>query len=83
MDNSMPRFYIKVADASGMCTIKSYDFAETQDTPKTEYVSKAEFDDLKNKISQYKEMFHNYIRPSDNPIQKPTTSSETRSEERV
>ena len=33
MDSSRPRFYIKTADANGMCTIKVYDFQEVIDTP--------------------------------------------------
>lgn len=52
MDNSMDRFYIKTADASGSCTVKSYDFKEATDTPTIEYVTKAEFEELKTEVSK-------------------------------
>lgn len=33
MDSNRSRFYIKTADANGMCAIKIYDFQEVTDTP--------------------------------------------------
>ena len=58
MDSTMARFYIKQSDASGFCSIKAFDFMEVQENaPSTEYVSRAEFDELKGQINQYVEMF--------------------------
>ena len=47
MDSNLPRFYMKQTDASGIATIKSYDFKETEDEKPTEYVTKAEFEKFK------------------------------------
>ena len=47
MDADLPRFYLKKTDASGMATIKSYDFKETEEEKPTEYVTKAEFEKFK------------------------------------
>ena len=47
MDSNLPRFYMKQTDASGMATIKSYDFKETEAEKPTEYVTKAEFEKFK------------------------------------
>ena len=33
MDSEQPRFYIKTADQNNMCSIKTYDFQEVQETP--------------------------------------------------
>lgn len=50
MDSNMARFYIKQTDASGIATIKSYDFKETEKEKPVEYVTKAEFEDFKSKM---------------------------------
>ena len=47
MDSNLPRFYMKQTDASGMATIKSYDFQETEEEKPTEYVTKQEFEKFK------------------------------------
>ena len=47
MDSNLPRFYMKQTDASGMATIRSYDFKETEVERPTEYVTKSEFDAFK------------------------------------
>ena len=47
MDSNLARFYIKQTDASGIATIKSYDFKETEEEKPVEYVTKAEFDKFK------------------------------------
>lgn len=47
MDSNLPRFYMKQTDASGVATIKSYDFKETEAEKPTEYVTKAEFEKFK------------------------------------
>ena len=50
MDSNLPRFYMKQTDASGMATIKSYDFKETEVEKPKEYVTKAEFESFKAKL---------------------------------
>ena len=47
MDSNLPRFYMKQTDASGMATIKSYDFKETEEAKPEEYVTKSEFEKFK------------------------------------
>lgn len=57
MDSTMDRFYVKKSDASGFSTVDAYDFHRAEDKPiATDYVSRQEFEDLKNKISQYEEL---------------------------
>lgn len=47
MDSNMARFYVKQTDASGLATIKSYDFKETEEDKPKEYVTKDEFESFK------------------------------------
>ena len=47
MDSNMARFYMKQTDASGMSTIKSFDFKESEEEKPTEYVTKQEFEKFK------------------------------------
>ena len=47
MDSNLPRFYLKQTDASGVATVKSYDFTETEEEKPVEYVTKAEFEKFK------------------------------------
>lgn len=47
MDSTMPRFYIKQTDASGMATVTAYDFTAATDAPADEYVTRAEFEEWK------------------------------------
>jgi len=47
MDSNLPRFYMKQTDASGVATIKSYDFKETEVEKPKEYVTKEEFEKFK------------------------------------
>ena len=54
MDSTMDRFYLKKADASGSCTVKAYDFHEAEDESKAEYVTRAEFEELKKMIKEGK-----------------------------
>lgn len=57
MDSTMDRFYVKKSDASGFSTVDAYDFHRAEDKPlNTDYVSRQEFEDLRNKISQYEEL---------------------------
>ena len=57
MDSTMDRFYIKKSDASGFSTVDAYDFHRAEDKPiMTDFVSRQEFEDLRNKISQYEEL---------------------------
>lgn len=50
MDSGMPRFYVKQTDASGMATVKAYDFSEVEEEKPTEYVTKSEFESFKAKL---------------------------------
>jgi len=50
MDSEKSRFYIKMTDASGVATVKSYDFKETEAEKPKEYVTKQEFEAFKNKL---------------------------------
>lgn len=47
MDSNQARFYMKQTDASGMATIKAYDFKEVREEKPEEYVTKAEFEKFK------------------------------------
>ncbi|MBO7677207.1 MAG: hypothetical protein J6S49_06810 [Erysipelotrichaceae bacterium] len=47
MDSNLPRFYMKQTDASGMTTIKAYDFKEAEVEKPQEYVTKQEFEKFK------------------------------------
>lgn len=47
MDANLSRFYMKQTDASGMATLKAYDFKEAKEEKPEEYVTKAEFEKFK------------------------------------
>ena len=47
MDSEQSRFYIKMTDAAGVATVKSYDFKETEAEKPKEYVTKEEFESFK------------------------------------
>jgi len=49
MDQGMPRFYIKQTDASGMPSIKAYDFSEVEEE-RTEYMTRSEFEERMARI---------------------------------
>ena len=51
MDSNQARFYLKQTDASGMSSIKAYDFHEVQDNPTPEYVTREEFEELKGMLN--------------------------------
>ena len=50
MDSNQARFYMKQTDASGVATIKAYDFKEAEDEKPKEYVTKQEFEAFKAKM---------------------------------
>ena len=50
MDSNLPRFYLKQTDASGIATIKAYDFKEVEEEKPVEYVTKSEFETFKEKL---------------------------------
>ena len=50
MDSNTNRFYLKQTDASGVATIKTYDFKESDADKPIEYVTKAEFDKFKSSL---------------------------------
>ena len=50
MDSNLARFYMKQTDASGISTIKSYDFKESEEEKPTEYVTKQEFEKFKASV---------------------------------
>ena len=47
MDSNQARFYLKQTDASGVATIKAFDFKEAESEKPVEYVTKAEFEKFK------------------------------------
>ena len=47
MDTNKPRFYMKQTDASGMATVRAYDFKEAEEDKPAEYVTKSEFESFK------------------------------------
>lgn len=54
-DSNEPIFYVKQADASGFCSIKSFRFTEVEDAAPVdvkEFVTKKEFDDFKNSLNK-------------------------------
>ena len=50
MDSNQARFYMKQTDASGLATIKAYDFHEVEEEKPAEYVTKKEFESFKAKL---------------------------------
>lgn len=50
MDANHPRFYLKQTDASGISSIKAFDFKEAEDEKPVEYVTKAEFEKFKASV---------------------------------
>ena len=50
MDSNLPKFYMKQTDASGIATIRSYDFTESEEDRPVEYVTKKEFESFKEKL---------------------------------
>ena len=50
MDSNLARFYVKQTDASGLATVKSYDFKETEEEKPKEYVTKEEFESFKSSL---------------------------------
>ena len=56
MDSTQCRFYIKQTDASGIATVKTYEFKEVTDTPvNSDYVTRAEFDAFKAEMNKPEE----------------------------
>lgn len=47
MDSTRARFYLKQTDASGIATLKAYDFKEAEADKPAEYVTKSEFEAFK------------------------------------
>ena len=64
MDSNCARFYMKKTDASGLATIKAYDFKEVEDEKPQEYVTKAEFDKFKASMKGVKHESTNDARKS-------------------
>lgn len=50
MDANKARFYLVATDAAGMKSVKAYDFTEVNDKPQVEYVTREEFEKLKECI---------------------------------
>ena len=50
MDSNLPKFYMKQTDASGIATIRAYDFVEAEEERPEEYVTKKEFESFKAKL---------------------------------
>ena len=64
MDSNCARFYVKKTDASGLSTIKAYDFKEVEEEKPQEYVTKAEFDKFKASMKGVKHESTNDARKS-------------------
>ena len=45
MDKNMARFYLVETDATGMKSMKAYDFAEAEEEPRAEYLTRREFEE--------------------------------------
>ena len=54
MDSTRDRFYLKKADASGSCTVEAYDFVKAEDDAKPDYVTRKEFEELKEIVKEKK-----------------------------
>ena len=52
MDSTKDTFYLKKADASGSCTVEAYDFFKSEEESKSEYVTRSEFEELKEMIKE-------------------------------
>lgn len=50
LDSTCDRFYLKETDASGLSSIKTYDFTEVIDNPQPNYIT---LDQLKEVLDQY------------------------------
>lgn len=59
MDSNIARFYVKQTDASGVATVKSYDFKETEEEKPKEYVTKEEFELFKSSLKGVKHESNN------------------------
>lgn len=55
MDSNQARFYMKQTDASGLATVRAYDFKEVEEEKPAEYVTKSEFDAFKAEMKGDKE----------------------------
>ena len=62
MDSNMARFYMKQTDASGIATLKTYDFHEAEEEKPKEYVTKAEFEKFKASVKGVKNESSNDVR---------------------
>ena len=51
MDANQPRFYLKQTDASGVASIRAYDFKEAEQEKPVEYVTRSEFEKFKAKLN--------------------------------
>jgi len=71
MDSNMDRFYLKKSDASGMCVVEAYDFHKAEEDAKPDYVTREEFEELKNMIKEknneqhYEPIYTKPIAPSE------------------
>lgn len=45
MDKNIARFYLVETDATGMKSMRTYDFEEVRETPQPEYLTRQEFDE--------------------------------------
>lgn len=55
MDSGRARFYMKQTDASGIATVKAYDFKEAEEEKPAEYVTKSEFEQFKAQMKGVKD----------------------------
>ena len=62
MDSNLPRFYMKQTDASGLATIRAYDFKEAEEEKPKEYVTRQEFEKFKANLKGAKNESANELR---------------------
>lgn len=83
MDNDEAKFYIKSTDAVGMTTMRTFEFVETTNdkpntpaSPKEDYVTRKEFEELKGMIEHAKStLFSNATAPTE--LLTPTNNQQT------
>lgn len=50
MDSEDSVFYIKSTDASGMPTLRTFDYTERKEVPQTDYITRAEVEEMLKEI---------------------------------
>lgn len=59
MDSNNPKFYIKTSDASGFCTVRTFNFSEETEANSDKYITREEFEKFKNSLTEVKHESNN------------------------